>query len=202
MRLSSTLLIAAAFSLGAVPAWADVSSNPRSAPKGTYALSKAHSLVTFCIKHFGISDYCGWFPKISGTLEFNGSQPGNSRVDVVIDLSAVETRSDELDGRLRDELFEVTKFGTATFKSTGIKVTGDAQGDIVGDLTLHGVTRPVILKARFNGGLPSPFGAGHLVGFSADATIKLADFGFTGVAWKVFVGDEVTLRIETEFLHE
>ena len=202
MRLLPTLLIASVLSLGSPPASADVSTNPRSAPKGTYELSKAHSLVTFCINHLGISNYCGWFPKISGTLEFNGSQPANSRVEVAIDLVAVQTRSDELDRRLRDEVFEAAKFGSATFKSTGIKIIGENQGDIAGDLTLHGVTRPVVLKARFNGGLPSPLGAGYLIGFSADTTIKLADFGMAGVAWMVFVGEDVTLHIETEFHHE
>jgi polyisoprenoid-binding protein YceI len=192
----------AALSLAAFPAAADVSVNPQSAPKGVYELSNGHSLITFCIKHVGISNYCGWFPKISGKLHFNGSQPQASRVDVSIDLSAVQTRSDELDGRLRNDLFQVAKFGTATFTTNGSKITGTNQGDVEGDLTLHGVTRPVILKTTFNGGQPSPFGSGYLIGFSADAKIKLADFGLTGVAWKVFVGDEVAIHIETEFLHE
>lgn len=194
--------LAAALGLSAWPAAADVSTNPQSAPKGSYELSKAHSLVTFCIKHLGISTYCGWFPKLSGKLRFNGAQPVTSQVDVSIDLSAVETRSDELNGRLRDDMFEVGKFPTATFKTLGVKITGPNQGDLNGELTLHGVTRPVILKTKFNGGTPSPFGSGYLIGFSAETTIKLADYGLAGVAWKVFVGDEVTLQIETEFLNE
>jgi len=202
MRLLRSLTIAASVSLGTLSAYADVSTNPQSAPKGAYELSKPHSLVTFCIKHVGISTYCGWFPKLSGKLHFNGAQPTTSQVDVTIDLSAVQTRSDELDGRLRDDMFEVAKFGTATFKSTTAQVTGTNQGEITGNLTLHGVTKPVTLKTTFNGGQASPFGSGHLIGFSADTTIKLADFGLTGVAWKVFVGDDVAIHIESEFLHE
>ena len=180
----------------------DASTNPQSAPKGAYELNKAHSLVTFCIRHLDISTYCGWFPKLSGKLKFNGSQPGASSVDISIDLNAVQSRSDELDQRLRNDMFEVAKFPTATFKTNGSKVTGPNQGDVEGDLTLHGVTRPVILKTTFNGGRPSPFGTGYLIGFSADTTIKLADFGLAGVAWKTFVGDDVSLHIETEFLQE
>lgn len=180
----------------------EASLNPQSAPKGTYELSKAHSLVTFCIRHLDISTYCGWFPKLSGKLKFNGSQPMTSTVDITIDMNGVQSRSDELDQRLRNDMFEVAKFPTATFKTNGAKVTGPNQGDVEGNLTLHGVTRPVILKTTFNGGRASPFGQGYLVGFSADATIKLADFGLAGVAWKSFVGDEVTLHIETEFTHE
>ena len=196
------LLIAALLGLGAGSAIADVSKNPQSAPKGAYELVQRHSLVTFCIRHLEISNYCGWFPKLSGTLHFNGSQPANSSVEVTIDLTKTQTRSDELDGRLRDDMFEVEKFGTAMFKSTAVKITGPNQGEITGDLTLHGVTKPVTLKTTFNGGEPNPLGQGHLVGFSAETTIKLADFGLANVAWKVFVGDEVTLTIETEFNHE
>jgi polyisoprenoid-binding protein YceI len=197
-------LLGAALALGfALPAVAgEASTNPQSAPKGAYEPSKAHSLVTFCIRHLDISTYCGWFPKLAGKLKFNGAQPGASTVDVTIDLAAVQTRSAELDQRLRDEMFEVTKFPTATFKTNGSKVTGPNQGDVEGNLTLHGVTKAVILKTTFNGGRPSPFGPGYLIGFSADATIKLADFGLAGVAWKSFVGDEVTLHIETEFVQE
>ncbi len=194
--------LSAAVALLATPALADVSKNPQSAPKGAYELVQRHSLVTFCIRHLEISNYCGWFPKLSGTLHFNGSQPENSNVEIAIDLSKAQTRNDELDGRLRDDMFEVGKFATATFKSTAVKVTGANQGEITGDLTLHGVTKPVTLKTTFNGTEPNPLGAGNLVGFSAEATIKLADFGLANVAWKVFVGDDVTLRIETEFNHE
>ena len=139
--IARVFYLIAALRLAAFPAAADVSTNPQSAPKGVYELSNGHSLITFCIKHVGISNYCGWFPKISGKLHFNGSQPQASRVDVSIDLSAVQTRSDELDGRLRNDLFETAKFGTATFKTNGSKITGTNQGDVEGDLTLHGVTR-------------------------------------------------------------
>ena len=194
--------LALALALTAQPAQADVSKNPQSAPKGAYELVERHSTVHFCIEHLGISQYCGWCPKLSGTLRFNGAQPASSSVEVSIDLTKAQTRSAELDGRLRDDFFEVSKFATATFKSTSAKVTGANQGEVTGDLTLHGVTKPVTLKTQFNGGEPNPLGQGHLVGFSAQTTIKLVDFGLANVAWKVFVGDEATLRIEAEFNHE
>jgi polyisoprenoid-binding protein YceI len=187
----------------ALPATADVSTNPLSAPKGQYKVDPAHAVVMFCISHFGgTSDYCAWFPKIAGTLDFNGSQPEKSGVQASIDLAAVQTRSDELDRRLREDMFETAKFPAATFKSTAIKVTGKNEGEITGDLTLHGVTKPVTLKAKFNGGQARPIGSGYIVGFSATGTVKLADFALTGVAWKVFVGDEASLRIEAEFVHD
>lgn len=195
--------LSAAAMLFTVPAQADVSKNPQSAPKGKYEIHSPHATVIFCIQHFdGISDYCGWFSKVTGTLQFTGSQPERSSVTATIDLNRAQTRSSELDDRLRNDMFEVAKFGTATFKSTSIKVTGANQGEITGDLTLHGVTKPVTLKATFNGGEPWPLGNGYVIGFSATGTIKLADFGLTGVAWKMFVGDDVSLRIEAEFVNE
>lgn len=188
--------------LAAWPAAADVSKNPQSAPKGRYELDPAHAVVMFCVPHFGgTSNYCGWIARPAGTLQFNGAQPDKSSVEVTLDLARVQTRSDELDQRLRGEFFEVAKFAAATFKSTSIKVTGDNQGEITGDLTLHGVTKPITLKTTFNGGQPRPIGSGHLIGFSAEGTLMLADFNLTGVAWKTFIGDEVTLRIEAEFVN-
>jgi polyisoprenoid-binding protein YceI len=202
-RIFPFLFAAAAILAGAIPSSADPSKNPQTAPKGRYDIDPPHAVVMFCIPHFGgTSNFCGWFPKVSGTLEFNGAQPEKSSVDVTLDVARVQTRSDELDRRLRDDLFEVAKFPTATFKSTAIKVTGTNEGEIKGDLTLHGVTKPLTLKATFNGGQPRPIGSGYLVGFSATGNVKLADFNLTGVAWKTFVGDDVTLRIESEFVNK
>jgi polyisoprenoid-binding protein YceI len=195
------LALAVAAFAGAMPTLADISKNPQSAPQGRYDIDPPHAVAMFCIAHFGgMTNYCGWFPKVSGTLQFLGAQPEKSSVEATIDLTKVQTRSDELDQRLRDDFFEVAKFGTATFKSTAVKVTGANQGEITGDLTLHGITKPLTLKATFNGGQPRPIGSGHVIGFSATGTVKLADFNLTGVAWKTFVGDEASLRIEAEFV--
>jgi polyisoprenoid-binding protein YceI len=189
--------------LAAWPVAADISTNALSAPKGTYRIDPPHAVVMFCIPHFGgTSNYCGWFAGVTGSLQFNGAQPEKSAIEATVDLKRVQTRSDELDQRLRDDLFEIAKFGTATFKSTAVKVTGKNSGEITGDLTLHGITKPVTLKATFNGGQPRPIGSGYVIGFSAAGSVKLADFALTGVAWKVFVGDEVTLRIEAEFVNQ
>jgi polyisoprenoid-binding protein YceI len=197
------LLIVAAATVAVLPASADISKNPQTATKGRYEIDPAHALIMFCIPHFGgTSNYCGWFARPSGTLQFNGAQPEKSSLEASVDLKLVQTRSDELDKRLRDDFFEVTKFATATFKSTSVKVTDGNRGTVTGDLTLHGVTKPVTLDVTFNGGQPRPIGEGYLIGFSATGTVKLADFNLTGVAWKTFVGDEVTLRIEVELVNK
>lgn len=174
-RISGYLLIAAA-GLAALPALADVSKNPQTAPKGRYDVDPPHAVVMFCIPHFGsTSNYCGWFPKVAGTLQFNGAQPEKSSLEASIDLARVQTRSDELDQRLRDDFFETPKFATATFKSTAVKVTGPNQGEITGDLTLHGVTKEVAIDASFVGGGKDPWG-GERVGFTGTTKLTLADF--------------------------
>jgi len=191
------LLIAAA--LAAAPAaFAAASKNPLSAPTGKYTLDPDHTLVTFCITHMDVSTYCGRFNKVSGTAVFNGSQPEKSSVKVAIDTASVDTTSDKLDGTLRDAFFETGKFPTATFESTSIKKTGENTGEITGKLTLHGVTKPVTLKATFNGGREHPISGQYLLGFSAATTLKHADFSFPDVAWGVFIGDEVSLTIAVE----
>ena len=195
-------LFAVMFAVAAVPALADVSRNPQSAPKGKYKLEPNHTGIVFCIRHMGISDYCGRFTKVSGTMSFTGAQPEKSSADITIDTTSVDTPSSALNDKLKAEFLETAKFPTAGFKTTSVKVTGNNEGEITGNLTLHGVTKPLTLKATFNGGTQHPLANTYAVGFSAMATFKHSDFNFPDVAWRVFIGDEVTLYIETEFLAE
>jgi polyisoprenoid-binding protein YceI len=196
-------LIAALLATTALPALADeVSTNPQSAPKGKYKVDPNHTSVLFCIRHNGISDYCGRFNTVSGSMTFNGSQPEKSSVSVEIDVNSVDTPSDKLDGELKSSFFETAKFPTATFKSTAIKVTGTNEGEITGNLTLHGVTKPVTLKATFGGGKMHAFANTYVVGFSGTTKFKHGDFGFPAVVWRSFIGDEVTLYLESELLAE
>lgn len=196
-------LLAASAALFALPALADISTNPQSAPKGRYEIDSRHSVVIFCIAHYdGVSNYCGWFTKVSGTLHFAEAQPTKSTVEAKIDVASAQTRSKELDDRLRDELFEASKFPTAVFESTAAKTTGPNQGEVTGNLTLHGTTKPVTLNVRFNGGKANPLGGGYVIGFSGEGKIKLSDFALPSVAWRTFIGDEVTLRIEAELIND
>jgi polyisoprenoid-binding protein YceI len=199
LRLS---FLAAALLAAAIPAQADVSANPQAAPKGKYKVEPNHTAVLFCIRHMGIADYCGRFNKVTGSLSFNGSQPDKSSTEIAIDMTSVDTPSDVLDGKLRDEFFEVAKHPAAAFKATAIKVTGKNEGEVTGELTLHGVTKPVTLKTTFNGGQPHPLANAYVIGFSAMTSFKHADFGFPSVAWRVFIGDEIKLYIEAEFVAE
>jgi len=199
MRLFAVFV---ALLLPAVAIAADVSVNPQTAPKGSYTLEPKHTIVSFCIRHMGISNYCGRFNNASGKISFNGAQPTKSTANVEIRIDSLDTPSDELDSKLLADFFEAKKFPSAKFVSKSVKVTGNNAGVIDGDLTLHGQTRPVSLATTFNGGKIHPFANTYVIGFSARTTIKLDEFSFPDVAWKSFIGDDVELTIESEFIAE
>ena len=176
--------------------------NPQSAPKGIYAIDPNHTSVSFCIQHLGISNYCGRFGGATGKIVFNGSQPDRSSASVEIGVAGIDTPSSKLNDELRRSFFETDKFPKASFVSRKITLTGKATADITGDLTLHGVTKPVTLHTTFNGGTQHPLANGYALGFSATARINRSDFAFPDVDWSIFVGNEVTLSIEAECLAE
>lgn len=196
-----TTAIAAMLVLPAL-AMAGVSTNPQSAPKGNYALEPGHTIVMFCIRHMGISNYCGRFSKSEGRISFNGSQPERATANVRVRIDSLDTPSRELNVKLLADFFETGTHPEASFISKGIRVTGTNTGVITGDLTLHGRTRPVELQTTFNGGQMHPFANAYVIGFSARTTIRIDDFGFPDVAWRSFIGDEVELTIESEFIAE
>ena len=199
LRLTTFIALLALIS---IPAAADVSTNPQTAPKGTYKLEPNHTSVLFCIKHMGISDYCGRFNIIAGNIGFNGSQPAKSSATIEIDMASIDTPSDKLDEKLRTEFLETAKFPKASFEAKSIKITGKNHGEITGALTLHGVTKPVTLTTTFNGGQVHPLTNAYVIGFSAMTTIKHADFDFPDPVWKPFIGDDIKLFIESEFVAE
>lgn len=183
-------------------AQADTSLNPKTAPKGTYRLDPRHTLAQFCIRHMGLSDYCGRFSKVTGTLNFNGTQPEKSSARIELDVNSIDTLSKELDEKLKTQFFETARHPMARFTTTSIRVTGERTGIVAGTLELHGVSKPVEMAVTFNGGLMHPFANAYAIGFSGTTTIALDDFGFPEVSWRSFVGDNVKLTLEVEFIAE
>jgi polyisoprenoid-binding protein YceI len=180
---------------------AGVSTDPKQAPAGTYQMETRHTQVLFAIPHLGLTDYYGRFEKVSGTLNFNPAAPEKSAVSVTIDTSSANVMSSELMGEIvGPSVFDSAKFPTATFVSKTIERTGSTSGKMTGDLTIHGVTRPVTFDITFNGGAPSPMGgAAYALGFHATAIVKRSDYGLDKMMWTSFVGDEVRLTIEAMF---
>lgn len=196
--LRRILLSTVLFGVWTALAFADVSTNPQSAPKGAYEQNSSHTVVTFCTTHMEISTYCGRFNTTTAKLTWNGAQPDKSTVTASIDLTSVDTPSDALNQKLKNELFR--KGSTATFTSTEVKLSGDNAGTITGDFSINGVTKPVTLKVTFSGGKPFPFGDKYLIGFAATGSFKRSDFGLTEMQGANFASDLVNLQIDIEFL--
>lgn len=136
-----------------------------------------HASVNFKISHLGYSWIYGRFNDFEGTFSWDADKPEVSAINVTVNTESVDTNHAERDKHIRSEDFlNVAENATATFTSTGVEVTGDNSAKVSGDLTLNGVTKPVVLDANFIGEGDDPWG-GYRAGFDATTTLKLADFG-------------------------
>lgn len=170
---------------------------PAHAEVKNFTLEKPHTQIFFTVNHLGFSNSTGQFTDYSGTIEFNEAAPESSKVDVTIKTASLTMANDKWDQHLKSaDFFNVEKFPDITFKSTGIKKTGDDTADITGDLTILGVTKPVVLATKLNKIGAHPMSGNDHAGFSATTSFKRSEFGMNyGVP---NVGDDVTVRIEVE----
>ncbi|MBV2204447.1 MAG: YceI family protein [Pseudomonas sp.] len=135
-----------------------------------------HAFVNFKISHLGYSWLWGTFKDFDGTFSFDAAQPEASKVSVTLKTASLDSNHAERDKHLRSEDFlNVSKHPTATFESTSVKSTGEGTADITGTLTLNGVTKPVVIAAKFLGEGDDPWG-GYRAGFEGSTTLKLKDF--------------------------
>lgn len=136
-----------------------------------------HAFVNFKISHLGYSWLWGTFKDFDGTFSFDAAKPEASKVSVTLKTASLDSNHAERDKHLRSEDFlNVSKHPTATFESTSVKSTGEGTADITGNLTLNGVTKPVVIAAKFLGEGDDPWG-GYRAGFEGSTTLKLKDFG-------------------------
>jgi polyisoprenoid-binding protein YceI len=165
----------------------------------TWYLDPPHSAAQFSVRHMGISTVRGTFTKVGGVVVDDPSDRSKASVDVTIDANSLDTRVDMRDKDLRsDHYFEVAKYPTITFKSKRVEAAGAGKLKVTGDLTIHGVTKEVVLNV--DGPTPpmkDPRGTSHC-GVSATATISRADYGMTFGA--PMVGDEVTIQLDVELV--
>lgn len=162
-----------------------------------YTLDPSHTNVVWKTSHFGFSSPSGKFTNIEGDFVLDENNPENSYVSVKIYPSSILTGIEKFDAHLKSaDFFNVEKYGTATFKSTRVEMTGSDTAKIHGELTLLGVTNPVTLDATLNKIGVNPLNNTKTAGFSARTTIKRSAFGMD---WGVpNVGDNVLIEIETE----
>ncbi|MCC7167161.1 MAG: polyisoprenoid-binding protein [Rhodospirillales bacterium] len=166
-----------------------------------FPLDPSHTSIYFIHSHFGFSKMIGRFNESSGEIDFEKDNIPASKVKVVIKASSIDTNHAKRDDHLRSpDFFNVKEFPEITFVSTGIEKTGERSGKLMGNLTMVGVTKPVVLDATFNKDDISPPSKKFTIGFSARGKIKRSDFGMKyGVP---NLGDELEMLIETEAVRQ
>ncbi|MEJ2425131.1 MAG: YceI family protein [Candidatus Thiodiazotropha sp.] len=138
-----------------------------------------HAFIQFRISHLGYSWLVGRFNKVSGNFSYDDEHPENASVSVVIDTASIDSNHAERDKHLRDEDFlNVVQFPEARFVSRSYTQKPDGSAELVGDFTLRGVTRSIVIKVEPVGSGPDPWG-GYRMGFSGHTKLVLADFGIT-----------------------
>ena len=167
----------------------------------TYSIDKPHSEATFQVRHL-LTKVRGRFSVFDGEIEYDEQNPEHSSVNVTIQAASIDTNERDRDAHLRSsDFFEVEKFPTLTFRSGAITRRGSAGFDVAGDLTIHGVTRPVTFDATFLGKAKDPWG-NERIAFEAEATINRKDYV---LLWNAaletggfLVGDEVKISLSVQ----
>jgi len=194
--MNRSVRLVSALAFAAIPAVAPAAAD-------SWKIDGAHSSAQFAVTHMMISTVRGNFGTMSGTLEYDGKSVASIKVDATIDAASINTNNEKRDGHLKSpDFFDVAKYPTLTFKSTKVLPGTDGGFKLVGDLTMHGVTKEVTLDVT----APSPVMKGkrgdQRVGASATTKINRQDFG---VKWNnplegggVVVSDDVKITIDIE----
>jgi len=163
----------------------------------TYKVDKNHSKLGFAITHMMISEVEGQFNSFDATFVSSKDDFSDAKVELIADVNSINTNSERRDGHLKSpDFFDAATYPTITFKSTSFTKTGDKTYKLVGDLTMHGVTKPVTLEATLTGTAAGRDGK-KIVAFKTTGTMNRIDFGIgkSGPS----TGDEVTLNAKMEF---
>lgn len=201
MRFSAVLLAAAA--LAALPATIHAQAPvanpaPAAVKAGAYKVETGHTRVQFTVSHMGFNDWYGDFSGATGTLNLDPKALNAAKVDITIPTASVSTTNATLDGELKSaDWFDAAKYPEIRFTSTKVTPTGPRTALITGNLTFHGVTKPVVLKAAFNASGINPLSKAYTLGFQATTTLKRSDFGVK--TYVPLIGDAVSLRISAAF---
>jgi len=193
--------LVAAASAGLVSAQTAAPANvdPSVVTAGRYIVEPLHTRVQFTVSHMGFTDCYGDLTGASGALKLDPKNVGATALDISIPTASVSTTSAKLDGELRSaQWFDADRFPTIRFVSTKVVRNGERDAKITGNLTFHGVTRPVTLKANFNGVGTNPLDKSYTIGFNATTTLKRSDFGVK--TYVPLIGDSTELRISAAFV--
>jgi polyisoprenoid-binding protein YceI len=175
------------------------------AAPGAWKIDPSHSTVGFSVRHLVISNVRGEFSKYDAKVQLDDADPSRSSVEATIDAASIDTRSADRDGHLRSpDFFDVAKYPTITFRSTKVAMAGPDRLRVTGDLTLHGVTRPVTLEVTTSQEVKGLYGETRR-GYTATAQLDRRDFG---LVWNKMIeagpaiGDVVTLTLDLSSVKE
>jgi polyisoprenoid-binding protein YceI len=179
---------------------------PVAAQASEWQIDPSHSNAQFSVKHMMVSNVRGEFGKLAGQVFLDDAELTKSHVEATIDATTINTREPKRDAHLRSpDFFDVAKYPTLTFKSTQVKRAGKDRLAVTGELTLHGVTRPVTLDVQLTAEIKSPFGDVRR-GAQATGKVNRKDFGLNWnkviEAGGVVVGEEVALTIDVELVKQ
>jgi len=169
------------------------------AQAGTWQIDPNHTAAQFSVRHLGVSTVRGAFTKVSGSAKMDPADPSKDSLTATIEATSVDTRVEMRDNDLRSPNFlDAQKFPTITFQSKQVKSAGNGKLQITGDLTIHGVTKEVVLDVDGpSAAIKDPWG-NQRIGASASTRIKRQDFGITYLPG--VVGDDITITIDAELI--
>jgi polyisoprenoid-binding protein YceI len=191
--------------LAALAAWtllcagaaaAPTSTDPARVPAGYYVLDKKHASLTLKILHLGFSRYTMRFNRLSGGFTYDPAAWQKTAATIEVEAASIDTGSEGFNKEIGG-FFDAAKYPKITFVTRGFEAVEGSSAKLTGDLTFHGVTKPVTLDVVFNGVGPGVMGGGTRLGFSGLGRIKRSDFGVDN--YSKMVGDDVDLMIEVEF---
>lgn len=191
-RFSNRFLAVSAFALLFTTA-----SHDAQAASERYTLDPMHTNVVWSANHMGFSSPSGKFTSVEGTLELDEAAPANSKLTVTIATGSVMTGIEKFDTHLRSaDFFDTTVYPTASFASDKVEVGADNTAKVYGNLTLHGVTKPIVLDVKLNKIGDNPMSGKKTAGFSATTVVKRSEFGMNYAL--PAVADDVIIHIESE----
>jgi polyisoprenoid-binding protein YceI len=165
--------------------------------RNTWQMDPPHSSAQFSVRHLGVSTVRGAFTKVSGTVQYDANDPSKDSLQATIDATSVDTRVEMRDNDLRSSNYlDVQKYPTITFVSKKVEAAGAGKLKITGDLTIHGVTKEVVLDVDGpSAPIKDPWG-NQRMGVSATTTINRMDFGVAG--GKGMIGDDISITLDIE----
>lgn len=172
----------------------------------TYKIDPDHSDVMFKVKHLMISTATGVFKKFDATLEIDEEDFSRAKINFEADIDSVDTKNEQRDAHLKgDDFFNAEQFPKMTFKSTSIEKSGDDEYKLIGDLTIRDITKPVELKAEYNGSTKDPWGQQRM-GFEVSGKINRKEYGLkwsaVTEAGGLVVADDVKLSMNVEMIKQ